>query len=94
MQPTFDYDICERKHGGNANSIEANKKVSPHKKAWRFLVLDFIKQRGTATLEDICQHYGKEKNTLSGRVSDLKKFKLIEEAGTDERGFSIYRPTA
>ena len=84
-------DICSNRHKGSATSTAANKRANRNKPQYRYLCLDFIRRNGTATLEDLCAHFEKTPNTLSGRISELKAANLIEPTGDVRRGFQVYR---
>lgn len=84
-------DITARKHRGNPQSVEANKKASKFKSSYRFLILDYLKRNGTATLETLCSHFGKHPHQLSGRCSELRAVNLIETTGETVNGFAVYR---
>jgi hypothetical protein len=93
QQPSLDFaDICSRKHHNNQNSVAANKRADRGKPQWRYLCLDYIRRSGTATSAEICAHYGKTPNALSGRLSELKAAKLIEETGETRQGCAVLRP--
>lgn len=77
-------DVCQNRHGGNAESVaayEAGKAKHPKK---RQLVLDHIASRGHqgATSHEIAQALGWGLNAVSPRLSELKKKKIIEKSGT------------
>lgn len=94
QQASFEFaDICSNRHKGSATSTAANKRANRNKPQYRYLCLDFIRRNGTATLEDLCKHFDKTPNTLSGRLSELKAANLIESVGV-RNGFQIYRAVA
>lgn len=91
-QPSFDFaDITSNRHKGSVTSVAANKRAAKGKIAWRFLCIDYIRRNGTATLEELCAHFGKTPNQLSGRCTELKALKLIEPTGQTRNGFQVYR---
>jgi hypothetical protein len=88
----FSVDVCERKHGGSDTSAEAYRK---HSGIWpndRMNILEFIRQDelGT-TLADVAVMMGKEKNQVSGRISELKRMGFIIDTGRRRNGFAVYR---
>lgn len=92
-QPTFAFeDICSNKHRGASTSVAANKRADRGKPQWRYLCLDYIRRNGTATSAEICKHFDKTPNALSGRLSELKAAKLIEETGETRNGCAVLRP--
>ncbi len=93
MQQAFDFDICARKHGGQATSIAANKKAAPGKAVMKEKILDLIARHGKLTLEDAVYILDADKNAISGRFSDLRiRDKKIERTGeVNESGFGYYR---
>ncbi len=92
MQGSFDFaDITARKHKGAPTSVAANKKASKFKASYRYLILDYLRRNGTATLETLCSHFNKHPHQLSGRVSELKAVNLIEPTGEVINGFAQIR---
>lgn len=84
-------DITARKHRNNPQSVAANKKASKFKSSYRFLILDYLRRNGTATLEVLCRHFDKNPHQLSGRVSELLAANLIERTGEVINGFAQIR---
>ena len=74
-QTTFD-DICGRKHGGNACSVDANKRAP--KEIDRRRLIELLNEAVDGlTLKEACSAMGKTPNALSGRVSELKRDGLV-----------------
>lgn len=67
-------DICGRRHKGNQESTEANKKVQPTKEQTRREVLAFIIGRGKqgATADEIAAAFECTHNHVAPRISELK----------------------
>jgi len=84
------FDICERKHGGNPNSVAANERIVPSKDAVRARVLEVVRLHSQITLAELAEMWGVEKNTISGRFSELKTRGLIEQRGRRD-GCGIWR---
>ena len=68
------FDVCERKHGGNAQSVLANRKNLQHRAAQRKAVFDAITEAGTSglTCRDLADRWAVGMNCISGRFSELK----------------------
>lgn len=78
-------DICENRHGGNAESAAAFERIRDGLPLVRQAVFDFIRERGEhgATVHEVAAHLGKTPNAVSGRLTELKADGWIER--TDER---------
>jgi hypothetical protein len=84
------FDICERKHGGNPNSIAANLRTN--KSEHIALILNFIRSRGGKSyLKEIERGTGLLRNTISGRLADLKCSGVIVETGERAEGCGCIR---
>ncbi len=85
-------DICARKHQGNRHSREAHERVKIFKNSMRERCRIFIAGCGFqgATLAEICKAFGKEKNALSGRLSELRREGLIFDSKPERDGFAVY----
>lgn len=72
MNGLLPFDVCESRHGGNAESREANLAVAPTKVQSRKQVVEFIRSRGFigATLDECSVALGKPPNALSGRLTE------------------------
>src|SRR5215469_14694127 len=68
-------DICERKHGGNPESVEAHKTIRGGVQAQREVVYGSIKLRGNTgtTVDEYAEHFGLNPNAISGRFSELAR---------------------
>jgi predicted ArsR family transcriptional regulator len=44
-------------------------------------ITDLLRARGPMTLFEICSQLGKQKNQLSGRMTELKRDRIIEPTG-------------
>ena len=69
-------DICARNHGGNAESVEANRGTNKERDAARILL--FLESYGDTTCDRAESILGLSHQTCSARFSDLKKEGLIE----------------
>ena len=94
-QSAFDFDrkplpdITRRKHGGNARSVEANKTVDPWKPSVRRTIVELVAKHGAMTLAEICEAMEKQKNAVSGRMTELVRDGVLAVQGQRE-GFAIY----
>lgn len=79
----FEQDVCERKHGGNANSVEANKRVN--KTAQREILWREIKKHGVdgRTSKELSDDLRWPLNTFSGRFKEMRKHGWIRTLGSD-----------
>ncbi len=89
MLQTDLFDVCERKHGGNAQSAAANRKNLQHRAAQRKAVFEAIKgASGNSadlvpglTCRELAESWGVGMNCISGRFSELKAAGLIKKIG-------------
>lgn len=83
-------DVCERKHGGAATSIAANKRVN--KEADNQKVLKIIREKGVSWSKQIANEMGKPLNCISGRITFLKaNGYIVPVEGVTEEGCQVYR---
>lgn len=91
-QMTFDqYDVCAKRHRGNPESVDANRKSSHNRRAMQIAVYNKIKDAGIQglTCREAAESFGKGMNALSGRFSELKADGLICKVGRRE-GCGVY----
>lgn len=74
-------DICFNRHGGNPESIAANKAVAPSKQKQLAIVLQALKELGAGTCEQVEIKTGMKHQTCSARFSDLKRLNKIVFVG-------------
>ena len=86
-------DICENRHGGAPTSVDAFERIEKALPAARREVLGAIRREGDAGthLKHVCRVLDKEKNEVSGRISELKKAGLIEQTGARREGCAVVR---
>ena len=82
-------DICINRHQGNAQSLEANKRVQ--KERDRATVLAIIIKAGRTHSKQIARIMNKQLNQISGRISELKASDIIEETGEKIEGCAVYK---
>ena len=70
-------DICESKHKGNQMSFLANLDVGGYKSDVRNSILTYLKRVSDATSDEIVVATGLGIQTVSGRMTELKKSGLI-----------------
>ncbi len=82
------YDITRNYHGGNTESVEANKRAGINKSRDRWRIVEFMVTRGRygATCYEAEEALGMSHQTCSARFSDLKKDRVLSVNG-------IRRPT-
>lgn len=83
------FDICSRRHGGNAESTVANRKAAPSKAAQRQRVLEACKGEGI-TCRELAERWGVGMNQISGRFTELKRTGTIFKVGT-RAGCGVFR---
>ncbi len=82
------FDICERKHGGNAESVAAFAQIADTLPEQRRRVYELILSKGEygATAQECADAFGVGINCVSGRLSELKRDGLIARVGTRNGG--------
>lgn len=85
MNPTLldVIDICEARHKGNAESIEAFESTKETSSRKRLEVLKFVEARGDAgaTVDEIAAGLPMPLQTVSGRASELKAIGRLIDSG-------------
>jgi hypothetical protein len=67
-------DVCNRKHGGDPESVAAHRASAVHAEADRLTILELIAGRiHGLTLDEACIAMNREPNQLSGRMTELKQ---------------------
>jgi hypothetical protein len=74
------FDICHNRHRGNAESVAINPTVSI-KQQDRTRVFEIIKNSRGVTSKEIAKQMGRRLNCISGRISELKRAKLVTVRG-------------
>jgi len=72
-------DICENRHGGNSESVEANASMSTAKVIQGFRIAEFIHgcgERG-ATAEEVEIGLKMSRSSASARMSELKELGIV-----------------
>jgi len=67
------FDICSKKHKGNPHSVAANVKIMADKRPMREKIFDLIAHRQNPTCEEIEIALGLKHQTVSARISELKR---------------------
>jgi DNA-binding MarR family transcriptional regulator len=85
------FDICERQHGGNAESAAAFRKTAPTLRERQVTVLEMIRAAGGTGLsaKEIAARLGVGLHTLSPRCSELKALGLIVPQGSRRDGSAV-----
>lgn len=81
-------DICSSKHGGNAESVEANGRVDK-RQGQRDVIATLTNARLTS--KEIAVRLGKPLNCISGRLSELKMAGVIMPTGVRRDGSAELR---
>lgn len=87
-------DLCEKRHRGNPQSVEAHKRVIHTKQETYRKILDYVKCAANgATVHEIAEAlgYGKAINRASGRLSELKAMGKLVETGNRRAGAAVLR---
>ena len=74
------WDICARRHGGNARSTEANRATNKLRDALR--ILDYLKTVTDATCDEAEQVLTMTHQPCSARFAELKRAGRIEPTVT------------
>lgn len=79
-------DFCERKHGGNAESEAAFKRMAPTIPAQRAMVLDMVRNAGPEglTCKELAARLGVGMNVISGRFTENRVARdIVRKIGAD-----------
>ena len=96
--PLLPFDVCERRHKGNARSAAANRALHPYKPTARERIVTFVRacQHHGATLLEVAatmDHPTKARkyfpNELSGRFTELRDVELFE-SGRQRQGAIVW----
>ena len=84
-------DPCARKHGGNEQSREANKKNLKRREAQRMAVLEHITNAGThgMSMKEVAKAMSTQFSSVSGRGTELKRLGMVEENGEVREGSAV-----
>jgi len=74
-------DICANRHRGTRESVEAHQKTLPNKLRDRAKIIEYLKDTGAHTAEEIELALDMRRSTVSARMSELKRDSLIEKVG-------------
>ncbi len=93
MQLEMDFDVCESRHGGNAQSeaafVRATESGSRSRDYWSAMAaIDAAGVRGL-TGKEFAAMVGKGFNAVSGRFAELKRDGLIRETGERREGCAV-----
>jgi hypothetical protein len=82
-KPKLPSDICIRRHHGNANSEEANRRSAPFHESDEARIEKIIHAQGSrgATSAELEVLLGKAKNKFSGRLTALKANNKVRALG-------------
>ena len=85
-------DPCERKHGGNANSVAAFDRVYQTLSNRQAAVYAHIAAAGShgATMKEVAADLGVQLNTISGRRVQLVAKGLIRGTGVSRAGSEVF----
>lgn len=88
-------DICQTKHGGNQQSIEAYESALPRMAETRKQVLVAVRQAMDAgiTAKEYAERSGRQLNTVSGRFSELSREGWIERTNRTRNKSAVWRAT-
>lgn len=89
-QTTIDFDVCATRHGGNPESIAANKRNAATKGDQRAAVLCACQRVNGVTCRELAEEWGVGMNQISGRFSELKQTGEIWKIGV-RNGCGVFR---
>lgn len=75
-------DVCENKHGGDAESTAAFQTVNRHQDRTKILNLIIATEKQGATLDELSVVMQRAPNQISGRITELKVQNKIISSGT------------
>ena len=70
-------DICENKHQGNAESVQANRRVASSKVKSQQAILEILREYGALTCKEIAIARDVPMHSVSGRITELKEQGLV-----------------
>jgi hypothetical protein len=75
VQPSLPFDVCARKHGGNAESRAANRRIHEHKESLRNDVLNMYIRVGFPglTCQEVALLLDKKMHSISARLRELEE---------------------
>lgn len=84
-------DVCERRHRGNPQSVEAHKKVVHTKQETYKKIMDLVRAREEfgATSKEVAYAMGKQLNCISGRFSELRAMGWLKDSGIRRNGAAV-----
>lgn len=87
-KPPVADDISARKHGGNEQSVEANRLNKFRRSESRREVLRIITER-PSSMKEVAEQMGVQLNCVSGRASELLKLGLVHRTGEIRDGAAV-----
>jgi hypothetical protein len=80
-------DITSNRHGGNPESMEANRRIAATKEAVRMEVYTWAKSRGRQgiTPDEAAEHFNCSHNHVAPRITELKAMKVLVPNGDRRR---------
>lgn len=88
-----DQDITSNRHRGNQESREAFAKASLSVQDNHRAILRLYDRNGGMTAKEIAQSLGRQLNTISGRISELRAGQYLEPAGLRREGSAVLKRT-
>lgn len=74
-------DVCASRHRGNPESVEANDRIESSKAALRWRIMSWFFEHGPATCEEASRGTRIQYQTMSARISELKRDGLLAPTG-------------
>lgn len=81
-------DICENRHRGSETSVEANPTEEAKRESHQQIIA-LCRETGRVWLKSVCRALGKEKNEVSGRLSELKEMGVLMPSGDREEKCAV-----
>jgi len=83
-------DITRRRHRADAASEDANRGIEPRKSEYRRRILDYLKRNPEGlTCKEVSSALGMGYTTVSGRLSELKRDRLVVVTGERREGAAV-----
>jgi len=81
-------DICQNRHGGNAESVAANPSAQAKRDDHK-LYLDYAKGGRRIWMKLLRRVFHKQPNEVSPRLSELKQMGLLKKTGEREENCAV-----
>jgi hypothetical protein len=84
------FDVCKNRSRGSVTSAMANEAVAPTKEEMRQRIFKFGKTCPDFTIKDVCAHFDKTPNAVSGRIFEMFEDGDIRKTGEIRQRCQVY----